>query len=159
MNKLFGQSLLQLVVFQKKIIKFFEVALVSIHYNCLIDWIVMAQGYRPWNTINTTMDICLLVENGNKKNETKRLSSHFAALRPTLGHWQGGSITHSMLITTLFQVQPKVHREPCKNVGSHSMTEHISGIRVGILPILNVTCYPTMSLPKNCTRNNWPCSC
>ena len=106
----------------------------------------MVPGYRPWKTINTTMDICLLVGNDNKKNETKCLSSHFATLRPSLGHWQGGSLIHSLLIKTLFQVRPEVHREPCKNVGSHSMTEHISGIRVGTLPILNVTCYPIVSL-------------
>ena len=35
--------------------------------------------------------------------------SHLPTLRPTLGHWQGGSLTHLMLITALFQVQPEGH--------------------------------------------------
>ena len=34
-----------------------------------------------------------------------------------------------MLITTLFQVRPEVHRKPRNNVGSHSMTKRISEIR------------------------------
>ena len=54
-----------------------------------------------------------------------------------------------MLITTPFQVRPEVHREPLNNVVSHSMTERIGGIRVGNLSILNVTCYPTVSLTKS----------
>ena len=37
----------------------FESALVSVHCNCLIGCIVIAQGYRPLNTDNTTGDISL----------------------------------------------------------------------------------------------------
>ena len=51
-----------------------------------------------------------------------------------------------MLITTLFQVRSEVHRESRNNLGSHGMTEHISGIRAENLSILYVTCYPTVSL-------------
>ena len=56
---------------RKEFIKFSEVALGSAHCNCLIGWIVIVRGYRPWNTVNTTMDIWLLVQSGNKKNKTK----------------------------------------------------------------------------------------
>ena len=134
---------------RKGIIKFTEVALVSVHCNCLIGWTVIVRRYRPWNTIDTTMDICLLVKNSNKKNVRFAQTffiSHFAALRPTLGHWQGGSLIHSMLITTLLQVPLDVCREPRNNVCSNSMTERISGIRDGNLPIRNVTCYANASL-------------
>ena len=54
------------------------------------------------------------------------LMRHLAALRPILGHWKRGSLTHAMLITTLFQVLPEVHRQTRNNVGSHSMTEQDS---------------------------------
>ena len=69
--------------------------------------------------------------------------SHLATLRPTLGRWQGGSSTHPMLITALFQVRPEDHREPHNEVGSQSVTERISGIYAANLPILSVTSYPT----------------
>ena len=55
---------------RREIILFYEAAFVSVHCNCLISWIKILQGYQPWNTISTTMDICLLVENSNKKNKT-----------------------------------------------------------------------------------------
>ena len=116
----------------------------------------IVRGYRPWNTINTTMGISLLVKNGSNNNNNKNVKfvetffiSHLAALKPNLGYWQEGSLTHSMLITTLFQVRPKANREPCSNVGNNSMTERISEIWAGKLLILNVTCCPTVSLtPK-----------
>ena len=54
-----------------------------------------------------------------------------------------------MLIATLFQIQPKVHREPRNEVGSQSLTERISGIRTGNSVILSVMCCPTVSFsPK-----------
>ena len=56
---------------RKEIIKFSVEALVSALYNCLIGCIVITRGYRPWNTANTTADICLLTENSNKNTETK----------------------------------------------------------------------------------------
>ena len=51
-----------------------------------------------------------------------------------------------MLITALFQVLPEVHRERHNEVGSQSLTERISEIRAGNLPILSVECYLTVSL-------------
>ena len=139
---------------RKEIIKFSEAALVSVHCNCLIVRIVIMREYWSGNTANATVDICLLVENDNKKTETKCLFtlffiSHLAALRPTLGHWQGGSLTHSMLITTLSQSQPKIHWEPPNEVESQSLTKRISGIWTGNLAFLSVTRYLTVSLsPK-----------
>ena len=72
--------------------------------------------------------------------------NHLIAIRPTLGHWQGGSLTHPTLITTLFQARPERHGEPCNAVRFQSLTERISRIRAGNLPILSMTCYPTVSL-------------
>ena len=75
--------------------------------------------------------------------------SRLTTPRPTLGHWQEGTLTYSMLITTLFKVQPESHREPRNEVGSQSLGESISRIRARNLPNLNVTCYPTVSFsPK-----------
>ena len=63
---------------RKEIIKFSEVALVSVHCNCLIRCIVIAREYWPWNTTSTTADISLLAENGNKNIETKwKVCSNF----------------------------------------------------------------------------------
>ena len=119
---------------RKETIKFSEVALLPVHCNCLIDWIVIMHRYQSWNTIHTTMNLCLLVKNGNKKTKCKVCSnfyiSHFAALRPTLGHWQGSSLTQLISITTLFQVQPQLHQEPLNNIASHSMTKRIRGFKL-----------------------------
>ena len=38
---------------------------------CLNDCIVRVPEYRPWNTVHTMADICLLVQNGNKNTEAK----------------------------------------------------------------------------------------
>ena len=48
--------------------------------------------------------------------------NHLAALRPTLGHWQGGNLTYPMLITALFQARAEGHWEPCNEFGSQSRT-------------------------------------
>ena len=121
----------------------------------LIVCIVIVKGYQPWNTANTTADIYLLVENSYKNIATKCkvcsniLINHLAALRPTLGLWHGGNLSHHMLITTLFQVRPKVRWDPCIEVGFQSLTKRISGIWAGYLPILSLMCYPTVPLsPK-----------
>ena len=93
---------------RKEITKFSELALVSVHFNCLIGCIVIMRGYWLWNTANTTADIYLLVENRNKNTKTKFkvcsnfFISHMAALRPTLGHSQRGTLTH------YFKYDPKV---------------------------------------------------
>ena len=109
--------------------------------------------YRPWDTANTEVDICFLVENGNKqKNETKFAQtffiSHLAALKLTLDHLQGGNVTHSKLITTLFQIQPEVHRDPCDEVGFQSLIKRISRIRKRNIPIFSVM-YCAITLPES----------
>ena len=114
------------------------------------------RGYRPWNTINTTMGISLLVKNGNNNNNNKKCKVCWNFFYQSFGCTKAkfGLLTrrqsHSLvLITTLFQVRPKANREPCSNVGNNSMTERISEIWAGKLLILNVTCCPTVSLtPK-----------
>ena len=107
--------------------------MLSVHSNCLVSCFVIAWGCRPWNTVNTTADICLLVENGNKNTETKCnvclnlfLVSHLAALCPTLGQW--GSLTHLMLVTIFFHAQPEGHQEFRNEFGSQSLTERIRWI-------------------------------
>ena len=114
-------------MFSRKDILFSEVALVSVHCNCLIGCIMIAGGYRSWNTANTAADICLLVESSNKDTEKKCkicsyfFISHLAFVRLNLGHWKGGSLTHPMLITTLFEVRPEGDWEPRNEVGSQSL--------------------------------------
>ena len=77
---------------RKENIKFSEVAFVPVHCNCLIGCIVIARGYCPLNTGNTTAEICFLVKNGNENTDTKCkvfqtfFISHLPAMRPTLGH-------------------------------------------------------------------------
>ena len=112
-----------------------------------IAWLVelwSCEDVRSRNTINTKMHICFLVANGNKKKKCKACSSFFYqpfgytnANFESLTRRQPQSL---IIITTLFQVRP---------VGSHSMTESISGILAGNHQILNVTCFRTVSLtPK-----------
>ena len=38
--------------------------------------------------------------------------SYLDAPRPTLGHWRGGNLTHSMLIIALYLIHPEGHQEP-----------------------------------------------
>ena len=67
----------------KENIKFSEVALVYAHCNFLIVFIMFARGYPPWNTANSTVDIYLLVKNGNKNTYTVTfLIYHLIATRP-----------------------------------------------------------------------------
>ena len=54
-----------------------------------------------------------------------------AAPQPTLDHYQGGSITHPMLITAFLHVQPEGHWEPCDEVGSLSPAESLVGFEPG----------------------------
>ena len=53
-----------------------------------------------------------------------------AVSQPTLSHSQGDSLTN-LLITVFVQVQPKGHREPCKEVGSLSLAKHLVGFELG----------------------------
>ena len=54
-----------------------------------------------------------------------------AAPRPTLGHYQGGSLTHLMLITCVLHIRPKGHREPCNEVRSLSLAKCLVGFEPG----------------------------
>ena len=75
--------------------------------------------------------------------------SHLAALVPTFVHRHRGSLTHPVLITTLFQVRPEGHGELHNEIGSQSLAKRISRIRTRNLSILSIRCYPTVSLsPK-----------
>ena len=137
---------------RKEIIRFSEVTVVSVHSNFLIDWIVIVPVYCPWNTANAPVNVSLLVKLAIKwpKENLKFVQTffiiHLAALRLTLGNWQWSSLTHLMLNTRLFQVRPEFYQGSRNEVGPESLTKLISGIRTGNLPILSVTCYPTVWL-------------
>ena len=113
-------------------IKFSEVALIVVHWNCLIGCVMITRGYRSSNTVNTTADIYLVYKNSNKNTERKfKVSpnlfiSYLATPRLTLAHWQRGSLTHPLLITMLFQVWPEGHREPRNEIGSRRLAERIA---------------------------------
>ena len=142
-----------LLLFRKENFKFSEVALVSVHCNCLIGHIIIVWGYRSRYTANTTVGIYFLIKNVNKITEAEIFFvGYLAALRPTLGHWQGSSLTHPIFITTVIKVRSEGHREPRSEVRFQSLAKCISGIRARNLPIQSVTCYPT---PQKWTRNNY----
>ena len=52
---------------------------------------------------------------------------YLAAPRPTLGHYRGGSLTHPILITSVLNIRPEVHRELLSGVGSLSPAERLVG--------------------------------
>ena len=54
-----------------------------------------------------------------------------AAPRPTCGHYQGGSLIHSMLITCVLHIPPEGYREPRSEVGSLWPAEHLVGFEPG----------------------------
>ena len=54
-----------------------------------------------------------------------------AAPRPTLGHCRGDSLTHPMLITAFYLVQPVGHREPRGKVGALSPAERLAAFELG----------------------------
>ena len=73
-NKLFGQSLLHLFVFQKRNYQVFWSSFGFLNQL----YILIARGYRPWSVAITAMDICGLVENGNQSTERKcKVCSNF----------------------------------------------------------------------------------
>ena len=111
--------------------------------------------YRPWITDNTQWIFTCLLKMAIKtlKQNVKFLHffhiSYLTAQRPALGQWQGRSLTHLMLITTVYQVWPKVHREPHDVVASQSLVKRSNEIWAENPPILSLTCYPTEPLsPK-----------
>ena len=62
---------------------------------------------------------------------------YLAAPRPTLGHYQGDSLTHPMLIIAFFlHFQPEGHREPRNKVGSLSPAERLVGFELGTFQFL-----------------------
>ena len=56
---------------------------------------------------------------------------YLAAPRPTLGHYQGGSFTHPMLMTCILHIRTEGHREPRSEVGSLSPAERLVGFEPG----------------------------
>ena len=57
---------------------------------------------------------------------------YLAAPRPTLDHFQGGSLTNPMLITTFFFLfRPKGHPERRSEVGSLNPAERMVGLEPG----------------------------
>ena len=61
---------------------------------------------------------------------------------------QGGSLTHLMLVTALFLVQLKGHRDSCDKV-VQSLSEPISRVQARNIPILSMTPYPNVLLLPN----------
>ena len=65
-NSFFRSVLIASCCFQEKNIKFSEVALASVHCNCLISSCLMiAWRSRPWNATNTTAVVYFLIEKSN----------------------------------------------------------------------------------------------
>ena len=61
--------------------------------------------------------------------------------KPTLDHWQRGSLTHPKSITTLSHIRQEDSREPCGEVGSETrlstqwgLNRKLSDSRVALLP-------------------------
>ena len=55
----------------------------------------------------------------------------FSAPLPTLGDYQGDNLTHLMLITAFYLIQPEGHWEPSDKVGSLSQVEWLVGFQPG----------------------------
>ena len=70
----------------------------------------------------------------NRKDKIFFFNCYLAAPRPTLGHYRGGSLTHTMLITCVLHIRPEGNREPRNEVGSLSPAEHLVGFEPGIFP-------------------------
>ena len=56
-----------------------------------------------------------------------------AALWPTLGHYQGDSLTHPVLITAFGQFQPVGHCKPHSKVKTLSPAEDLARFELGTL--------------------------
>ena len=126
---------------------------------------MITRGYRPWNNASTTVDIYLLVKNGNNIEVKCKVCqtffiSHLAVLRPTLDHWQGGSFTQPMLIRTLFQVWPEDHLEPRNEIGSQTLTSALVGFEPETFRFWVSRAIPLCHFPRKCaSRNNWLSYC
>ena len=82
---------------------------------------------------------------------------YLAALRPTLGHSQGDSVTNPMLITAFVHIGPKSHREPRNEVGSLSPAKCLAGFETGtflfLLERLNPLGHSPRLISKDINRN------
>ena len=57
---------------RKWILRFSEVALISVHCNFVIGCIAIPREYWPWKTANTAENICLLVKSDSKNTKAER---------------------------------------------------------------------------------------
>lgn len=60
-----------------------------------------------------------------------------ASLQPTLGHYQGGTITHLMVSTELVHFQPECHWEPL--IGAACLSQGLLGLEQETLYTPKVT--------------------
>ena len=72
--------------------------------------------------------------------------------KANIGHWRRGSFTFQMLIT-FFWFDLKVTKSPATRLGPKAR-----GIRIGNLPILSVTRYPTVPLCPTWSYTSWSCA-
>lgn len=146
--------------YKKEIFKFSEVSMVSVYCNCLIRCIVIMRGcgLKMLPTLQRIFACLPKTAIQTLKQNAKFVQylfiNHLTALRPNLGHWQGGNFTNKRLSQKYFKYHPTVTRSivSCNEVGSQSLTERISRIWVRNLPVLSVTWYPTSHSPQKCTR-------
>ena len=71
-----------------------------------------------------------------------------AAPRPTLGHYQGGSLTHPMFITCILHIPPKGHQESHNKVGSLPLAECLVGFELETLGFWSQHLNPLGHSPK-----------
>ena len=56
---------------------------------------------------------------------------YLSAPRPTLDHYQGGSLTHPILIVCILHIRPEGYWEPRNEVGSLSSVKRLVGFEAG----------------------------
>ena len=91
-----------------------------------------------WNSIQSQQYLLLirkkyLLMEGRPMSECFFLNCYLAVPQPTLGYYQGDSLTHLMFKHCIFHFQHKGHQEPLKEVGSLNLVEHLTGFELECL--------------------------
>ena len=73
---------------------------------------------------------------------------YLAVPQPTLGHYQGDSLTNPMLITAFVHPRPKGYREPRNEVGSLSPAERLAVFEPGTFRFLLQRLNPLALSPR-----------
>ena len=126
-----------------------------IHEDTRIWWCKLSSDSRSWNLLfNLSVKFKLIIWNTNLASLIRSsvkiffLNCILAVLRPTLGHYRGATLTHSMLISFL-HIRLQGHQERRNEFGSLSLAEHLVRFKPGTFRFWSQRLYTLCHSPQS----------